>query len=97
MQNPDPKRKAASSRDQLPRHSTGAAPSQSTPSFGQVTTSGRKGRKVLDHDAMNRHERFAPLNADANAEVADGRGSKELFSQLQRLQALQQEAQSLLT
>ena len=64
--------------------------------------SGQKARQVLSHDRLNRPERTAPLDADGSAEPtserAVGRGvSKELLSQLQRLQALQREAQLLLT
>ena len=92
MQSPGVRRKAVSSTGQLPQDSTRTAPPQSTTSFGQVTTSGRKGRK--GHETTHRKERILPLDTDGDA---SGRGSRELLSQLQRLRALQQEAQSLLT
>ena len=49
---------------------------------------------MLGHDSINKREVSVPDTA-ANPTSAKQRGSKELLSQLQRLQALQLEAQSL--
>ena len=91
----DSKRDAASSRALLTRKSTGAALPQSSTSFGQVTISGRHGRQAPGHEPFNSSERTA-LDTDVSVAYTNQRGSDELLSQLQRLQALQLEAQSLL-
>ncbi len=75
------------------RLGTAAAVAQSSASFGQVTTSRRKDSSKIRSDISERIER-ARLHAEVSP--AKQSESKNLLSQLQRLQLLQQEAQSLL-
>ena len=70
-----------------------SAPPVSSMSFGQVTTSRRKGS---EHAALRNPAQGARRMPETREDARDQRQKKDLLSQLQRLQLLQQEAQELL-